>query len=631
MTLTEREGHDVDSDDVNVGRAVIKSGLVTPADVLDALEEQGREKCLGRKIKLVDILLRARKISRDTARSLAAAGSGDLEETEPPRPRPRHAPTVRLASRSWLDITEKKPELSLTEHKVTLDFGEAPTRKVEPEPSADELALPALPKPAPRPTTRVAPQPGLKLGPWILEEEIGRGGMGVIFRAKHEWSNQPAAVKVLRDPSRASLHKRFARETEVVRRLQHPNIVRILDAGLDGQLPWFAMELITGKPLSSLIRSGALDARRAVSVIHTVAEAVHHAHETGVLHRDLKPANVLVAQDGTVKVTDFGLAKIEDDERTLTRPGAPVGTPAYMSPEQALGGAVERRTDVFSLGVMLFESVSGKIPWTPDRLATLYAGGHVALPRMRRGDAALEAIVARATERRPEDRFPSAEAFARDLEDWLKGNTPASSRLVAQLGRLRRLSRRAELALSASGGALLVFLATSIALSSSHEKRAPILTPTVPVPVPLPVPDSPLPVPVPVPVPAPVAPVPTETQATRLAKEVMATNQVVNAPPPRSAILDGPPCTGNAEELELARANRGRSRLGRAFDELDDYDSFDETSLTIRFKRVGRRGPLASIDPGVLREMLPPGEDRVNVATYLRARGLVMLADALER
>jgi len=634
VVSTPTQEHELDADDVNVGRAVITSGLVTPGDVLDALEEQGREKARGRKVKLVQILLRSRKITRDMAQTLAEARDGSFEQDTTPR----HLPTLKLSSNSWRVTREsprparktgEAPALAPSEDQATLELARA-----EPS-SADELGIVIPPKP-PAPTVTPPggmPRAGFKMGPWFLEEELGRGGMGIIFKARHETTEQLAAVKVLRDPTRPNLVERFTRETEVVRRLQHESIVRILDSGLAGYCPWFAMELVSGKPLSRLIRTSALDARRAVIVLAVVARAVHYAHETGVLHRDLKPANVLIAHDGTVKVTDFGLAKLEDDERNLTRPGAPIGTPAYMSPEQALGGPVDRRTDVFALGVMLFESVSGRLPWTPERLAALYAGGRVTLPRMRKGDAALEAIVARATERRPDDRFPSAAAFAQELDDWLAGCTPASSRFVAQLRRIRRLPRPAELAAAALGGALLVSVMSAIvlekrALSPAPLPRAPLEEPekperSAPAPAPVAVPaPAPVAVPAPVPdvVPPPPAPVPSHS-----------VTAVVAVAGPR--LPDDAPVTtqDSPAEAAVSRLRTGRTNLLRVLAQLHDYDSFDESAITLRFKWTRKRVPLVTLDPGILKAALPTPDERANVALYLRARGVTALAAALEK
>ncbi|MEZ0230796.1 MAG: serine/threonine-protein kinase [Planctomycetota bacterium] len=372
------------------------------------------------------------------------------------------SPGPPISSSSGSAVPSSQP--SSEDDLVIIDTTQSRPRAASPAP-ASPPRLPAARPPMPVPPGLpgvIAPTPGVprkgaRLGPWILEEELGRGGMGVIFKARHESWGDVVAIKVLRDPTRRSLIDRFTRETESMRRLEHPNIVRILDQGQAGNCPWFAMELISGKTLADLIREKQLLPRQAVSILRDVARATHHAHTLGVLHRDLKPANVLVANNGTVKVTDFGLAKLDDDERCLTRPGAPLGTPAFMSPEQALGGEVDRRTDVFSLGVMLFEAVSGRLPWTAENLAKVYGGGPVELPRLKRGDGRLEAIVGRATQARAEGRFDTAEAFAKELDAWLVGSVPSSSRLARRVvTRLRNLPRVVELVAAASFGAFVM-------------------------------------------------------------------------------------------------------------------------------------------------------------------------------
>jgi hypothetical protein len=682
MVTRERDGREVDESDVHIGRLAIAKGLVAPGDVLEAIEEQAREADRGRSVKLAEVLVRLGKLRKEEASDLVreprALALGQDTET-------RHLPTLQLDGGSWrvlgdaparVDESSEVPPLAPTEHRVTQE-GAAPGADVthlssaEPE-SEPQIVIPDTPPATKRPSG--VPKTGARMGAWLLEEELGRGGMGIIFKARHEWRGETAAVKVLRDPTRTSLVERFTRETEVIRRLEHPNIVRILDAGLEGYYPWFAMELVVGEPLSRVIRSGAVVRRTAVEILRDVARAVHHAHEQCVLHRDLKPANVLVATDGTVKVSDFGLAKLEDDERALTRPGAPLGTPAYMSPEQAMGTMVDRRTDVFALGVMLFEAVSGRLPWSPERLAAVYGGGRVTMPRMRHGDSALEAIVGRATDARPEGRFESAEAFARELDAWLEGHTPPSSRMWEQLKRARNLPRSVELGAAALAGALVVLTVfegvlryrergvpapaaaplpapapVAPVVAAPAPARVPVTAPvTAPAPVPVtvtarvpaPVPATgPARVPIPVPCAAPAAPPPPETEPRQdpapvreVARRLSASLAVVSVGP-ETVSADAVALVASAEpaaEAQLTRVKAGRLRLVEAVASLRAYDGFDEGGLVLRARATGKKVSLASLDPSLLLAAIPRKEERSCVACYLRARGLPTLASALD-
>src|SRR5215212_4887802 len=197
---------------------------------------------------------------------------------------------------------------------------------------------------APEPIGEVTPdeasaslQPGITraLGDYELLEEIARGGMGVVYRARQVSLNRLVAVKVLLAGQFSNATHRFRREAEVVASLKHPNIVSIYEVGHQDAQPYFAMELIEGRSLAEIARGQPLPARRAAQLMETIAEAVHFAHERHVLHRDLKPSNVLVDAFDAPHVTDFGLAKRSDGDADLTLTGQVLGTPNYMPPEQA--------------------------------------------------------------------------------------------------------------------------------------------------------------------------------------------------------------------------------------------------------------------------------------------------------
>ena len=229
--------------------------------------------------------------------------------------------------------------------------------------------------------TQDDPQIGYLLADrYRLKRLVGQGGFGAVYAAEHEALGRPFAIKVLSrraDPEHdeATFLKRFEREARVTASLEHPHIVQVTDYGTDERLgSWFAMELLRGEDLQARIqRDGRLDGHAAARVLRQVAEACAYAHKRGVVHRDLKAANVfLVSSDAVkqhVKVLDFGIARLvgpteeEDDEGRLTRVGSVLGSPAYMAPEQALGHPVDHRTDVYALGVLLYEALTGRVPF----------------------------------------------------------------------------------------------------------------------------------------------------------------------------------------------------------------------------------------------------------------------------
>jgi serine/threonine-protein kinase len=211
---------------------------------------------------------------------------------------------------------------------------------------------------------------GQQLGPWILEEEVGHGGMGAVWRARRaaDAPGEPtvAAVKVLATDlaNETGFLERFRREIDILRGLEHRNIVRFLGSGDDGGRFWFAMEYVDGPSLETLREQrGPMEWRDVLDVALQVAPALKHAHDRGVIHRDLKPSNLLRAPDGTIKLTDFGIASLFAS-RHLTVTGSVVGTAEFLSPEQAAGKPVTPRSDLYSLGVVLYTLVTGRPPFT---------------------------------------------------------------------------------------------------------------------------------------------------------------------------------------------------------------------------------------------------------------------------
>jgi hypothetical protein len=263
-------------------------------------------------------------------------------------------------------------------------------------------------------------------GRYRLDAEIGAGGMSRVYRAVDLTLERPVAVKVLRplDTSYSRHLERFRREARNVARLSHPHIVRVLDAGDEDGRPYIVFEYIAGQTLKERIdRMGRLPVDEAVAYAIEIARALACAHAHGIVHRDVKPQNVLLDERGAAKVTDFGIARALDDD-SLTGDGRVLGTAAYLSPEQALGHEVDAQSDIYSLGIVLYEMLTGEVPFRSDSQVAV-AMMHVRedLPDIqgeRPGvSAMLGAVLDRMTEKDLGRRYPSADALITDLEDAL--------------------------------------------------------------------------------------------------------------------------------------------------------------------------------------------------------------------
>jgi serine/threonine-protein kinase len=281
------------------------------------------------------------------------------------------------------------------------------------------------------PTTQPMPRPaGVALDDYEIGEELGRGAMAVVNRAVDRRNGQAVAIKRLAlqrefaPEDLIDVRDRFMREASAARHLDHPDILRVLDAGESAGDTWIAMEYVVGQDLSHHTRPGQLLPLREVLLLGArLARALQYAHSHGVVHRDIKPANVMLEREsGSVKIMDFGIARVADGSRTRT--GLVLGTPSYMSPEQLAGLPVDGRSDLYSLGAMLFQLLTGHLPHQSESMAALMH--HImnqAAPDVRRLrpelPESLAMVIALSLEKRPELRYQRGDTLAQDLESVL--------------------------------------------------------------------------------------------------------------------------------------------------------------------------------------------------------------------
>jgi len=275
-------------------------------------------------------------------------------------------------------------------------------------------------------------------GRYRLVELLGQGGMATIYRATDAQLGREVAVKVLhpqygRDPDFVA---RFKQEAQAAASLSHPNIVGVYDFGTDADGPYIVMELVDGEDVATLLaRNGPLPPRQAARLAAEVAHALAAAHARGIVHRDVKPGNILVSSDGRVKVADFGIARAWADAR-LTLPGVTLGSVHYFSPEQALGEQATEKSDIYSLGIVLYELLTGRRPWEGDNAAAV-AMARISAPPPLVSDVrpnvppVLEAIDRKALSPDPAARYPTADAMADALEAFLDEGAPRTGAVPA--------------------------------------------------------------------------------------------------------------------------------------------------------------------------------------------------------
>jgi serine/threonine protein kinase len=256
-------------------------------------------------------------------------------------------------------------------------------------------------------------------GNYRLERVLGAGGMGIVYEAVHVGLNRAVAIKILKPEVAVDRQRleRFAAEARAAAQLSHPNLAAVHDVGEADGFHYFVMDLVAGEDLGTIIQGeGPLPVPRALQLAEEVARALEHAHQRGIVHRDIKPQNLLVGRDGIVKVTDFGISRVRGDAR-MTAAGSFMGTPEYLAPEQAMGGQSDGRSDVYSLGIVLFEMVTGQLPFNAETpIAVAMQQIHNTPPSPRALNPTLpqgvESLILRALAKGPEERFQSAGEFA---------------------------------------------------------------------------------------------------------------------------------------------------------------------------------------------------------------------------
>jgi len=294
------------------------------------------------------------------------------------------------------------------------------------------------------------------IGRYLLEEEIGRGGAGTVWRARDPLLQREVAIKLLSGPMLGENRddtQRFLAEARAIARLVHQNIVVLYDYGTEDRRHWLAMQYVRGRSLAKIVsKDGPLTAARTVEIARQILRALRYSHGQHLLHRDVKSSNILIDEDtGMALLGDFGIALMQDSER-LTTEGVALGTPEYMSPEQCQGMPLDERSDIYSMGVVLYECLAGKPPFLADApLAIAYKHVHEQPPPINRAELppALMAILRKALAKKKEDRYSSAEQMLEALDQLGERNRSPSSGLPVlpaetnlRTGRDRRLVDR---------------------------------------------------------------------------------------------------------------------------------------------------------------------------------------------
>jgi serine/threonine protein kinase len=305
----------------------------------------------------------------------------------------------------------------------------------------------------------------MEYGRYRIVKELGKGTMGVVYQAHDPQIDRMVALKVLRPDRVASedFVARFLKEARAVGRLSHPRIVTIFDVGNANDTIYIAMEYLKGEPFDEVVRSGRLTVQQCIDIAIQVAEALDYAHQKGIVHRDIKPSNIILTEKNQAKLTDFGIAHVEDVAAGhQTQAGEILGTPIYMSPEQVAGSAADRRSDLYSLGVILYEMIAGRRPFSGNNIAAIFRSITLNEPEPPVSidpfiSKPLSDLIMKSLAKAPEKRFQTGRQMADALRTMLDGQTPAA--IPAARG---GPSRRSKSPLRIAG--LSILLAVIVAL-----------------------------------------------------------------------------------------------------------------------------------------------------------------------
>ena len=319
----------------------------------------------------------------------------------------------------------------------------------------------------------------MEYGRYRILKELGKGTMGVVYQAHDPQIDRMVALKILRPDRMVSeaFVARFLKEARAIGRLSHPHIVTIYDVGEDHDTIYIAMEYLEGKPFNEVIRSGRLTVQDAVEIARQVAEALEYAHGKAIVHRDIKPSNIILTEDNRVKLTDFGIARIEDTATAhQTQAGEILGTPVYMAPEQVMGQTVDGRSDLFSLGVILYEMTVGRRPFAGNNIAAIFRSITQDTPEAPEAadpfiSKELSGLIMKSLAKNPAERFQTGAEMARAL-------SAITSKPLSEPDKPARKSanRRTPLIL----GAVVVLLVAAVAGFWAFNRKQPQLqTPTI--------------------------------------------------------------------------------------------------------------------------------------------------------
>ena len=297
-------------------------------------------------------------------------------------------------------------------------------------------------------------------GSYQILGEIGRGGMGVVYKARQKGMNRTVALKILQmNAATNKIHvKRFFREAKATAKLTHPNIVSVYTMGTEGSIPYFAMEYVDGCTFQDYIDEDKASLQDKIKIIIKISHALQHAHEKKILHRDLKPSNILLSRENKPFLTDFGLVKFLDSRSRLTKTDSVLGTPFYMSPEHLSNKAkMTSASDVFSMGVILYQILCNRLPFLTENISELYlqiAHKYPPLPTSLNPEVPrpLEAICLKAMSKSPRFRYPDMKSFASDLENFYEGKPVNAHKFYLGKRIIQRLSQKKRLL---AGGFLL--------------------------------------------------------------------------------------------------------------------------------------------------------------------------------